>query len=116
MLIQFSFLMSSLCNQCHSYPKYYETVAEISANNDFEVDYFDEKSTESGNNVVSSVQLETENTKPDIANLVAGFQRVDAELVKVDEWSDTDTSRPILGKSAWLGDLNGHLKSWHRTC
>jgi hypothetical protein len=51
-----------------------------------EVKYFDENNKESGDSVVTGMQLETEN-----ANSVTGWQpHVNSEPIK-DEWSDTDT-------------------------
>jgi hypothetical protein len=41
--------------------KRYEIVAEIFADNYSEVEYFDENSEESGDSIVSGMQLETEN-------------------------------------------------------
>jgi hypothetical protein len=56
----------SLCDQCHSSLKDHEIVADVSSNNDSEVEYFDVYNKKSGKSVVSSMQLETENTETEV--------------------------------------------------
>jgi hypothetical protein len=56
----------SLCDQCYSSLKDHELVADVSSNNDSEVEYFDVYNKKSGKSVVSSMQLETENTETEV--------------------------------------------------
>jgi hypothetical protein len=83
MLIQFSFLTSGLCEQCCSPLKDHEIVF-IFSDNCLEAEYFN-KNKESGDSVVSSMKLETENAETWNANLVSGWQlHVGFEPVKED--------------------------------
>lgn len=47
-------------------------MADIFKDNDSEIEYFNESNKEYGDNVVSGMQFETENTETEDVNLVAG--------------------------------------------
>jgi hypothetical protein len=55
--------MSVFCNQCCYSLKDYEILTKISADNDLEIDYFEENNEGSGDTVVNYLQLETGNTQ-----------------------------------------------------
>jgi hypothetical protein len=52
MLNKFSFLISGLCNHCYFSLKDYKIVAEVFADNDSEVEYFNENNKEGGDSVM----------------------------------------------------------------
>jgi hypothetical protein len=78
-------------------------VAKIFTDNNLKVKYFEENNKESGDSVVSGMQLKTDNTEIEDASFVAGWQPC----------VESSTSKSgLYEKSAWPRDLNGHLKDW----
>jgi hypothetical protein len=58
-------------------------------------EHFNENCKESGDNVASGMQLETENTEIEDPSLAAGWQpHVDPEQLQGGVWSDTTTDSP----------------------